>query len=183
MIVPKIFFIVKQKTALADDFSLDFTNVTKTLSTSVQLSEDVAPRRRSSQSCDWVLQKGGDPSTASATDALLRLHPSHWPCLNAKGALGIANSRGVTGGEYKTRERIQRAVADTRLLAIPTSCRRVAAYNLNWGRFWGLAPSRDLAALCTDHCIMCVALDVRAMLIWRHPPLPPGPLSAKIFYE
>ena len=43
----------------------------------------------------------------------------------------IANSRGVTGGEYKTRERIQRAVADTRLLAIPTSCRRVAAYNLN----------------------------------------------------
>ena len=33
----------------------------------------------------------------------------------------IANSRGVTGGEYKTRERIQRAVADTRLLAIPTS--------------------------------------------------------------
>ena len=24
-----------------------------------------------------VLQKGGDPSTASATDALLRLHPDH----------------------------------------------------------------------------------------------------------
>lgn len=23
------------------------------------------------------LQKGGDPSTASATDALLRLHPDH----------------------------------------------------------------------------------------------------------
>jgi len=45
--------------------------------------------------------------------------------------LGIANSRGVTGGEYKTRERIQRAVADARLLAIPTSCRRVAACNLN----------------------------------------------------
>ena len=34
---------------------------------------------------------------------------------------GIANSRGVTGGEYKTRERIQRAVADARLLAIPAS--------------------------------------------------------------
>ena len=80
------------------------------------------------------LQKGGDPWAASATHALLRLHPSHWPCLNPrKGTLGIASSRGVTGGEYKTRERIQRAVADTRLLAIPTSWRRVAAFNLNWG--------------------------------------------------
>jgi hypothetical protein len=38
-----------------------------------------------------------------------------------KEPLGIANSRGVTGGEYKTRERIQRTVADIRLLAIPTS--------------------------------------------------------------
>jgi len=34
---------------------------------------------------------------------------------------GTPNSLGVTGGEYKTRERIQRAVADTRLLAIPAS--------------------------------------------------------------
>ena len=34
---------------------------------------------------------------------------------------GATNSLGVTGGEYKTRERIQRAMADTRLLAIPTS--------------------------------------------------------------
>ena len=33
----------------------------------------------------------------------------------------ITNSLGVTGGEYKTRERIQRAVADARLLANPTS--------------------------------------------------------------
>jgi hypothetical protein len=35
--------------------------------------------------------------------------------------LGITDSLDVTGGEYKTRERIQRAVADTRLLAIPAS--------------------------------------------------------------
>ena len=34
---------------------------------------------------------------------------------------GVTDSLDVTGGEYKTRERIQRAVADTRLLAIPTS--------------------------------------------------------------
>jgi len=43
------------------------------------------------------------------------------PALTPCGALGIASSRGVTGGEYKTRERIQRHVADWRLLAIPTS--------------------------------------------------------------
>ena len=34
---------------------------------------------------------------------------------------GITDSLGLTGGVYKTRERIQRAVSDTRLLAIPAS--------------------------------------------------------------
>ncbi len=68
------------------------------------------------------LQKGGDPSTASATDALLRLHPDYCSYLRPpKEPSGINNSRGVTGGEYKTRERIQRAVADARLLVNPTS--------------------------------------------------------------
>ena len=38
--------------------------------------------------------------------------------------------------------------ADPRLLAIPTSCRRVAACNLNWDNFWGFAPPRCLASLC-----------------------------------
>ena len=37
------------------------------------------------------------------------------------GASGIPGSLEVTGGEYKTRERIHRAMADARLLAIPTS--------------------------------------------------------------
>jgi len=50
-------------------------------------------------------------------------------------ALGVSNSHGVTGGVYKTRERIQRSVADLRLLAIPPSCSRVADYNLYWDRF------------------------------------------------
>ena len=44
---------------------------------------------------------------------------------------GATNSRGVTGGVYKTRERIHRDIADSRLLAIPTSCTRVAEYNPN----------------------------------------------------
>ena len=39
---------------------------------------------------------------------------------------GAAHSHGVTGGVYKTRERIHRDNADSRFLAIPTSRSRVA---------------------------------------------------------
>src|SRR5438093_11716256 len=39
-------------------------------------------------------------------------------------ASGIADFRGVTGGVYKARERIQRDVAASRLLATPPSWRR-----------------------------------------------------------
>ena len=51
-------------------------------------------------------------------------------------ASGEFNSHGVTGGEYKTRERIHRSNADLRLLAIPTSCSRVAENNPNWEAFY-----------------------------------------------
>jgi len=44
---------------------------------------------------------------------------------------GVTSFHDVTGGVYKARERIHRGVADPRLLATPTSCRRVAAYNPN----------------------------------------------------
>ena len=47
---------------------------------------------------------------------------------------GVSNSHDVTGGVYKARERIQRSIADLRLLATPASCRRVAACNLNYER-------------------------------------------------
>jgi hypothetical protein len=44
---------------------------------------------------------------------------------------------------YKAQEHIHRSVADLRLLAIPTSRRRVAAFDLNWGMFFGIcSPSR-----------------------------------------
>jgi hypothetical protein len=46
-------------------------------------------------------------------------------------ASGENNSGDLTGGVYKTRERIQRSIADLRLLAIPPSCSRVADCNLN----------------------------------------------------
>jgi hypothetical protein len=40
--------------------------------------------------------------------------------------LGTPNFHGLTGGVYKARERIHRVIADTRLLANPTSRGRVA---------------------------------------------------------
>ena len=70
-------------------------------------------------------------------------------------AVGAATSgappfRGLTGGVYKAQEHIHRGVADPRLLAIPTSCRRVAACNLNWAAFFGIgSPSRVGIPLCT----------------------------------
>ena len=42
---------------------------------------------------------------------------------------GATNSHGVTGGVYKARERIHRDIADSRLLAIPTSRSRVADFD------------------------------------------------------
>ena len=76
---------------------------------------------------------------------------------------GATSSHDVTGGVYKARERIQGVVADTPLLAIPASCRRIAACNLNWGRFSGLATPRGVAPHCAGHCSTCAALGVRAM--------------------
>ena len=59
--------------------------------------------------------------------------PAFGGCLLAVSppTLGVTSSHDVTGGVYKARERIQRSIADLRLLATPTSCRRVAAYNPN----------------------------------------------------
>ena len=88
-------------------------------------------------------------------------------------ASGEINSHGVTGGEYKTRERIHRSIADLRLLVIPASCSRVADYNPNWDQVYRFAPPRGIASHCPGHCSTCVALAVRAMMTWRRPHLPP----------
>jgi hypothetical protein len=66
--------------------------------------------------------------------------PAFGGCLLAVGSptSGMTSSHDVTGGVYKARERIHRAIADTRLLATPASCRRVAACNPNYERLWGI---------------------------------------------
>ena len=49
-------------------------------------------------------------------------------------SLGTPNSHGLTGGVYKARERIHRAMADARLLANPASRSRVADSDPNYER-------------------------------------------------
>ena len=55
--------------------------------------------------------------------------------------------------------------SDSRLLATPTSCRRVAAYNPNWDWLWSFALYHYIASLCTNHCSTCVAQDIKGMMI------------------
>ena len=78
---------------------------------------------------------------------------------------GTPGFHGLTGGVYKARERIHRAMADARLLANPTSWSRVADSSPNWDGFSRFASCHQVASLCTHHCNTCVAPDVRAVLI------------------
>ena len=78
---------------------------------------------------------------------------------------GARGFHGLTGGVYKARERIHRAMADARLLANPTSWSRVADSSPNWDGFSRSASRRRVASLCGRHCNTCVAPDVRAVLI------------------
>ena len=78
---------------------------------------------------------------------------------------GTPGFHGLTGGVYKARERIHRAMADARLLANPASWGRVADPSPNWDRLSRLDAIYITPSLCTGHCNTCVAPDVRAVLI------------------
>ena len=72
---------------------------------------------------NFSLKRGG-PSAGSPTDTLLRLSANqkfHLRTPLIGGTSGAPSFHHLTGGEYKTQEHIQRAMADARLLAIPTS--------------------------------------------------------------
>ena len=63
---------------------------------------------------------------------------------------------GLTSGMYKARERIRRSVAVLRLLAIPTSCSRVADCNPNLGKFFGISSSSHFGnPLCFPLYYVC----------------------------
>ena len=111
-----------------------------------------------------VIQPLG-PQRLPCYDFIPVAEPAFGACPLAVGTAtsGEVSSHDVTGGVYKARERIQGAVADAPLLAIPTSCSRVAGCNPNWGRLSGFAAPRGGAALCTGHCSTFAALGVRAI--------------------
>ena len=99
--------------------------------------------------------KGGDPAAGSPTATLLRLRPSRLPYRGRQAPLqvtstpsGRTNSHGVTGGVYKTRERIHRGML----------------IRENLDAFLRFAQPRSLAPLCRRHCSTCVAQLVRAMM-------------------
>ena len=106
------------------------------------------------------------PQRLPCYDFIPVVKPAFGACPLAVGAAtsGGIDSHDVTGGVYKARERIQGAVADAPLLAIPASCSRVAGCNPNWGRLSGFARPRGPAALCTGHCSTFAAPGVRAIL-------------------
>ena len=104
--------------------------------------------------------------------------PVRLPCYDLAPITGIALGRasrrrtsgapgfhGLTGGVYKARERIHRAMADARLLANPASRSRVADSGPNWEGISGFGGRRRPPARCAPHCNTCVAPDVRAVLI------------------
>ena len=143
------------------------------------------PRQRASS---WKIPRGNpvDDELAVASHMNPRSRkevfqphlPVRLPCYDLAPVTGITLARssrsrssgtpgfhGLTGGVYKARERIHRAMADARLLANPTSWSRVTDSNPNYDRLLRLASSHLVAALCTGHCNTCVAPGVRAVLI------------------
>ena len=65
-----------------------------------------------------------------------------------KPTSGTPNFRDLTGGVYKAQEHIHRVVADTRLLAIPTSCRRITSLQSELGRHFAIcSTSRSCVGL------------------------------------
>ena len=78
-------------------------------------------------------------------------------------ASGKTHSHGVTGGVYKTRERIHRDMLirdyerfQLHVVELQTTIRTTMLFKR-------LAPPRGLATLCTYHCMTCEALPIRAM--------------------
>ena len=78
---------------------------------------------------------------------------------------GTPGSHGLTGGVYKARERIHRAMADARLPANPASWSRVADSIRTETCFTVSPPVARRPPSVPRHCNTCVAPDVRAVLI------------------
>ena len=97
---------------------------------------------------ETVRKQMNDPTNSLSRKEVFQPHlPVRLPCYDLAPITGLALGRssrlrtsgtpgfhGLTGGVYKARERIHRAMADARLLANPASWGRVADPNPNYGR-------------------------------------------------
>ena len=116
------------------------------------------------------LPSGRDPTCAFFMHFLHRKEviqpqvPLRLPCYDFIPVTSLTLGPCLLAVGFRYRERIHGAVADAPLLAIPASCRRVAAYSPNWAQFSGFPPPRGFGPLCTGHCSTCAALGIRAIL-------------------
>ena len=103
------------------------------------------------------------PRPASASRALLRLTPCHQAYRSpTHGEIsGTPGSLELTGGEYKTRERIHRGIADPRLLAIPASRGRLQTSIRTGVDFRDLLHVTVLRPSVSNHCITCAAQGIK----------------------
>src|SRR5699024_7595973 len=78
---------------------------------------------------------------------------------------GVANSRGVTGGVYKARERIHRGMLIRDYYRCLFHAGELPPAIRAENGFQGVAPPRGFATLCPIHCSTCVAQVIRGMMI------------------
>jgi len=88
-------------------------------------------------------------------------------------ASGAANFAGLTGSVYKERERIHRNLLICDYYRFRLHEGELQPSIWTEGPFSGLARSYLVATHCRLHCRMFVAPDVRDVLTWRRPLLPP----------
>ena len=86
--------------------------------------------------------------------------------------LGTPSFHGLTGGVYKARERIHRVIADTRLLANPTSRGRVADPDPNCEQPIGFPHSEITGSslICRSPALIAAYHVLHRLREPRHPP-------------
>ena len=132
---------------LRSDVLLDCSCLTSELHGSFNVCEDITFYRRVAPQSRYIIKdkhKNVVTKLRSKKEVFQPHLPVRLPCYDLAPVTSFALDRssrsrssgtpgfhGLTGGVYKARERIHRAMADARLLANPTSWSRVADSNPN----------------------------------------------------
>ena len=84
--------------------------------------------------------KGGDPAADSPTATLFRLNCDHQKnLLPVQPTFGLFQLSQLDGRCVQDQRTYSPRLADSRLLAIPTSWSRISDSNLNWDQFFGIS--------------------------------------------